>query len=110
MNGRAREALQDSDIWFPTCRGDIAHHLIALAGEVGEICNIYKKWDRSGVSSLPVSTQAEMGKELIDVLVYAFNLAGEMNLDIDAAYDEKRKFNHERFAPADVPFRAGTDA
>jgi NTP pyrophosphatase (non-canonical NTP hydrolase) len=109
MNSRATQALADSDIWFPNCRGDIAHHLISLAGEVGELCNVYKKWDRSDEVSIPDVTLMKMKDEIVDVLVYLYNLAGELNMDVEAQYDDKRLRNHYRFAPVGVPL-AGTGA
>ena len=111
MNDRAEQALADSDIWFPQCRQDIAHHLISIAGEVGELCNAYKKWDRSDDDHLSSLTREKMEDELVDVLVYAYNIAGELGMDLEARYDRKRLFNHSRFAPAGAALaRTSADA
>jgi len=102
LNDRVEEAVVDSDAWFPNLSGDIPHYLIALAGETGELCNAYKKWDRAALEYRLVEqnwedTRVEMTKELVDVLVYLFCLAGELNIDLEAEYDCKRAFNESRF-------------
>jgi NTP pyrophosphatase (non-canonical NTP hydrolase) len=101
LNERVDEALIDTRSWFPHLEGDIQHFLISMAGEAGETCNAYKKWDRvvdpdESLTRWP-ETKAQMGGELVDVLVYLFCLAGELNVDLEEEYDRKRAFNIERF-------------
>ena len=58
----------------------------ALAGEVGEACNLIKKRDRG--DSIPVS---EIGKELADIVIYADLIAAKLGLSLGDCI--KQKFN-----------------
>jgi NTP pyrophosphatase (non-canonical NTP hydrolase) len=100
MNGRVEEAVEDSHVWFP----DIEHEahalpfwLLCLGGEVGELQNKAKKWVRGTFSYDEIRPQ--LADELVDTLVYAFNVAATLNIDLEAEYDRKRQFNAERFRP-----------
>lgn len=72
---------------YQKCAGwSIAEWGCALAGEVGEACNLIKKL-RLG-RDIKVE---EIGKELADVVIYVDLLAEE--LDIDLAQAVRDKFN-----------------
>ncbi len=80
------------DLWSETDWG------CALAGEVGELCNILKKRLR-GDADDTLSTEAA-GKELADVVIYADLLATRMGLRLGDLVQQK--FN-------EVSDRIGTD-
>lgn len=58
----------------------------ALAGEVGEVCNLLKKYRRDGVVDL-----AEVGKEIADCQCYLALLAEAVKLDLQEI--TRQKFN-----------------
>lgn len=58
----------------------------ALAGEVGELCNMIKKRKRG--EDIPVS---ELGKELGDIIAYADLMATKLGLNLGE--ETKNKFN-----------------
>lgn len=60
---------------------------LALAGEVGELCNLIKKQYRDGVNK-----RSEIADEIADVLIYLDLLAARY--DIDIAKATTSKFNH----------------
>lgn len=95
MNGRSEEAYRDNLRWFPKLADDIRHHGLGLAGEAGEVANEIKKYDR-GSQELD-KLRERVGGELADVLVYVFSIAAILEIDLEEAYDKKRKFNEERF-------------
>lgn len=105
----AQQCLEDSVAWFPeTCNPDqaglgraVMHHLVALAGEVGELCNIIKKVDRGSKTWEEVAADAAL--ELTDVLIYVANLAAIMGVSLEKLYQIKREFNNERFTNASSP-------
>lgn len=55
----------------------------ALAGEVGEVCNLIKKIERAKLvgkfDTIPVS---EVGKELADIIMYASLIASKLDLSL----------------------------
>jgi NTP pyrophosphatase (non-canonical NTP hydrolase) len=94
------QCVQDSMRWF----GDtdvslhaVQHHALALAGEVGEFCNIVKKIDRGSLEFGNSQTQYDLAMELTDVFIYTLNLAGLLKIDLAQAYRIKRAQNEERF-------------
>jgi NTP pyrophosphatase (non-canonical NTP hydrolase) len=55
----------------------------ALAGEVGEACNLIKKIDRG---DFPLAAQrSALGAELADVIAYATHLANAADIDLERA-------------------------
>lgn len=101
LNDRIAQASADTLIWFPDLEGDIRHVIISLCGEVGEVANKFKKWDRSGSVFLDDDTRAAIVDEIVDVFVYGFCLAGQLGADLETAYDRKRLFNAVRFGDHD---------
>jgi NTP pyrophosphatase (non-canonical NTP hydrolase) len=98
MNNRVREAIDDSHDWFPDVQHNkewLPYTLLCLGGEVGELQNKTKKQLRGSTTweeILPI-----LRDELVDVFVYAFNVAACLEMDLEEEYDKKRKFNDERF-------------
>lgn len=64
----------------------------ALAGEVGEACNIVKKLARQrlGLVGSRAST-TDLGEEIADIIIYADLLAKYFNIDLDQVV--RSKFN-----------------
>lgn len=100
MNDRVDQATEDSREWFPGKTFDLVHQMIGLCNEAGELLGWWKKWDRRHNRQLDLltsQTKADMANELVDVLVYAFNVAACLNIDLEKEYDRKRAFNQSRF-------------
>lgn len=94
-----RQCLEDSQRWFgdsPASR-DIPHHALALAGEVGEFCNIVKKVERGSLNFGDATVRHNLAMELTDVFVYTLNLAGMLGIDLAKTYEIIRRQNNERF-------------
>lgn len=65
----------------------------ALAGEVGETCNLIKKIDRAKLIDkfTDVIPASEVGKELADIIIYADLIATKLGLSLGECV--KQKFN-----------------
>jgi NTP pyrophosphatase (non-canonical NTP hydrolase) len=99
LNNRALEAFADNVDWFPDLAHDVVHHALGLCGEAGEVANEVKKFDRRSFSQQELIEKLK--GELPDVLVYVFSIAGMFNIDLEEAYDAKRRFNAKRFQSSD---------
>jgi len=99
LKNRSIEAFADNIDWFPDLANDVIHHALGLAGEAGEVANVVKKFDRGSFDQTQLIEKLK--DELPDVLTYVFSIAGMFSIDLEAAYDAKRKFNAERFGKAD---------
>jgi NTP pyrophosphatase (non-canonical NTP hydrolase) len=79
----------------------IEYLAIALAGEIGEFCNLVKKASRRFASKGKLPTQEEwkrMEEELVDVFIYILKGAGELfGMDLEASFLEKLAKNVQRF-------------
>jgi len=71
--------------WSPTDWG------CALAGEVGELCNLLKKWRRKDFVTASESELAAIGDEIADVQIYLDLLASSLKMHLDEVL--VRKFN-----------------
>ncbi len=58
----------------------------ALAGEVGELCNLTKKRQRGDIVH-----EDELGKEIADIVIYADLLASSMGFELEDLI--RQKFN-----------------
>lgn len=95
----ARECLKDSERWFgdtPASKS-VAHYALAMAGEVGEFCNIVKKIDRHSLDATSAKVRMDLAMELTDVLVYVLTLSGMLNIDLTKSYTHVRALNEKRF-------------
>lgn len=63
----------------------------AIAGEVGELCNIIKKMDRLNVPGDSELSTEDIGKELADIICYACLIASRADLNLEDCI--KQKFN-----------------
>jgi hypothetical protein len=81
----------------------LGHHALALAGEVGEFCNMVKKIDRGDLVGANETTMhnfhVAMANELVDCLIYICQAATVLNFRLDEGYKQKREYNAERFDP-----------
>lgn len=95
---------------YPYCqKWDTMHWGCALAGEVGELCNRLKKWERDDIKqgenytdyeARKVQERDEIGKEIADVVLYADLLASKLKLTLSELV--RAKFN-------EVSKRKGSD-
>lgn len=91
----ARQAHNDSKVWFPDNADDLQHHILGLCGEAGEVANIAKKIDR-GTHDLE-SARKDLAEEVIDVVIYAMNICAILGVDPNKMWDLKRAKNKQRF-------------
>ena len=97
--------FEDTKTYFPDAPTDVAFLATALAGEVGETCNIIKKHLRGdfieeGTATALTESQKLMFKlhdELPDILIYLVMLATAAGVDLERAYEDKKRINDERF-------------
>lgn len=97
LNALGDQMLADSARWFPDLHTDrstqVVHFALGLAGEVGELVNLVKKWNRGD----PVDLREAIGHEVADVLTYLLDLARSLEIDVDAAVAEKRAICESRW-------------
>jgi NTP pyrophosphatase (non-canonical NTP hydrolase) len=101
--------MQDSETWFPEQAHDLVFMALAMAGEVGEFCNVLKKIERGSLEHDPES-HLSLAMELTDVFIYMANIAAVLNIDLGKAYDQKREFNAERFGDRVRARNTGSDS
>ncbi len=80
--------------WDPGVKLDLAYFGNAVAGEMGEACNIIKKLERQR-HGLPGSrsTVDKLADELADVIIYLDLIASMTGIDLETAV--KNKFNKD---------------
>lgn len=76
----------DSDVWIA----------LALAGEVGEVCNLIKKENRK-TAPAPRFLQEQVAEELVDVLFYVARLLDARGIDLQAAWRLKMAENDRKY-------------
>ena len=67
---------------------------LAMAGEVGELCNFLKKELRSGGT---VDNSTAIAKEVPDILFYLLQLCEDRGIDIQLEWDGKMKHNAQKY-------------
>lgn len=94
----AQQCAEDSERWFGDMNShNLVHHSLAMAGEVGEFCNLVKKIDRGSLDFRAPATRIRLAEELTDVLVYVLNLAAILQVDLEKSYQGVREHNDKRF-------------
>lgn len=93
----SKQALADSELWFPATARSMSFVALAMAGEVGELCNILKKVERGSSSLGDPKVRHEIAFETTDVLTYALMMAGIGGFDLGKTYEIKRAKNMSRF-------------
>ena len=78
---------------------------LALAGEVGELCNLIKKQWRGDMSTHSRPFLDGLNEELADVRIYLELLAQMYGVDLDLACEAKLPVLHKRWpeARSDTP-------
>jgi len=85
----------DSTHYFPSLEQGYAYLGVALAGEVGEICNMIKKYERGSITADEM--QHVIYEEAPDVLIYLVMLADFAGIDLEGAYRDKKEYNERRY-------------
>lgn len=81
----ARQKLWDGDDRF-----SVLYYSNALAGEVGELCNVVKKLEREKLGKIGSrAALSDLAKEIADVQIYLDLLAHEAGIDLAEATREK---------------------
>jgi len=75
--------------WEPYSDEDLRFTALALAGEVGEICNLIKKEWRGTLVDDPQRLRREMADELADIRIYLQLLALCLGVNLDTAVIQK---------------------
>ncbi len=73
---------------------------MALAGEAGELLEIFQWLTPDQSVDLDQATIHHVGEELVDVLQYVVRIADLLDIDLDEAFWDKFERNSERY-PAD---------
>jgi NTP pyrophosphatase (non-canonical NTP hydrolase) len=95
LNEIVQQCQSDSEDWFPDKAYDTTFMALAMAGEVGEVCNEIKKVERG--SATFTEARDKIAEESIDVFIYLCNLFGILGVDAEELYKRKREFNAGRF-------------
>lgn len=97
LNELAALASANSERWFPHLHDrtvtseheQLKHMALGLAEEAGEVAGVIKKLTGYASGQDAHSTYDSLGMELCDVLVYAFNIAAILDLDLDSSLASK---------------------
>ena len=73
---------------------------MALAGEAGELLEIFQWLTAEQSGDLDDETRHHAGEELVDILQYVVRIADLLDVDLNEAFWEKFRKNAERY-PAD---------
>ncbi len=73
---------------------------MALAGEAGELLEIFQWLTQEQSRNLPEEKMAELRDELADVTIYLIRLADKLGIDLFSAAEAKIARNKEKY-PAD---------
>ena len=75
---------------FAKCREwSNAQWMCALVGEVGELANLLKKYDRGDFTELDIGAKANVAKELADIQTYLDLPAMKLGVDLGKATMDK---------------------
>jgi len=92
-----KQCSTDSDNWFgEEVSHSLAHHVLALCGESGELANLVKKVQR-GSLEMNAETRFKMVMEATDVFIYVMNIFACLQYHPAYAYKVKTEENHARF-------------
>lgn len=88
---RRANVARCEDVFHPLLSWSPAEWSNAMAGEVGEACNVTKKMLRGDYAAASVDPITILAYELADVLIYADLLAARCGIDLGEAV--RQKFN-----------------
>ena len=95
LRATAAQCIEDSKHYFPEAAKSLAHHVLALCGETGELANLVKKIERG--DHTVEQDFARLEDEVADVFIYLMCITGLLGIDLGRAYDIKRTYNNGRF-------------
>jgi len=97
MELREIQRIEDEDAkhYFPDVEQGFLYFGNALAGEVGEICNMIKKWARGSITTNEMNEVIR--EEAPDVLIYLVMLCAHAERDLQDDYDVKKAYNERRY-------------
>ncbi len=75
---------------------------MALAGEAGELLEIFQWLTPEESSELDAQTRNHAGEELVDILQYVVRIADLLDIDLNEAFWAKFKRNAERYPVSEV--------
>ena len=84
----------------PITRDDysqLIHIALGLSGEVGEIADLVKKFERGDFDFDELLARLRL--EMADTLIYLFKLAYQAGIDLEQAFLDKVELNEARFPP-----------
>lgn len=73
----------------------LSHNVLALAGEVGELANLAKKFERGDFGFEYLMDQVP--GELADIFIYVLKIAYQGGIDLERAFLDKVALNERRF-------------
>jgi NTP pyrophosphatase (non-canonical NTP hydrolase) len=77
----------------------LLHNVVGLTGEVGELANVVKKYDRGDFDYATLT--GILPGELADVFIYVMKLAYQADIDLEDAIVRKQSENEKRFPPSE---------
>ncbi|MFQ5884531.1 MAG: MazG-like family protein [Thermoplasmata archaeon] len=83
----------------------IQYWCLALAGEIGELCNLVKKETRDQVSMKEV-----IAEEMADILIYLCMMANSLGVDLEEEFYRKQKKNIQRFGEDERGTKSQTES
>ncbi len=107
LNDRRDQTGKDGQEWFPHLDHNISHTSLGLCGEVGEIANMVKKYERASLTFEYL--QKKVPEEIVGSIVYLLKLASQLDMDVEMEYDRKREYNKHRFAYKTYQVRTSSD-
>lgn len=94
--------------WSAWSEEDCRFLALALAGEVGELCNLIKKaWRGDITEEKSAKWKADVREELADIRIYLELLALAEGVDLDAAVTDKLPELFRRWPDAANKIKAG---
>lgn len=75
---------------------------MALAGEAGELLEIFQWLTSEQSVDLDSETRQHAGEELVDILQYVVRIADILELDLNEAFWAKFKSNAERYPASEI--------
>jgi len=105
LNDLAEQAAINSQSWFPHLHDTsvtsdaerLKHMALGPTEEAGEVAGVIKKLTGYRPGQAAHSIEGNLAFELVDVLVYALNIAHDQGLDLDAALAAKTAVCEERW-------------
>ncbi len=91
------EIQEDNHRFFPEQAENLGHHVLALCGEVGEVANLIKKFQRGSIQAGDENAFFDLAGELADVFIYVMSCAAIIGIDMEEIYAAKREYNVTRF-------------